>query len=522
MNKVKRKVIFFCCILLLGISNIYSQQLTLDSCRNMALRHNKGSQISEETLLAAQENRKAAFTQFLPNFNAVGTYTYNSKNISMLGSDALLPVGSINTSTGGFTYNYDATNANNCDMVTTTLANGAVVPINAQGQPTSNPNEFIPKHVAYLPKSALSYDIENVFTAGIGFTQPIFMGGKILELYRMSQTAERMAQITQNNNDINILIQVDEAYWRVVSIQKKYELAKEYNNLLKTTYNNVNEMFKEGVVTNADLLKVKVKLNESEMTLTKAENGLKLSKMNLNQICGMPFGTDYTLADIDKVDELNLQLGDSVKTSIASRPETQLLEENVNLAKSEVNLARSRFMPNIVATGNYFLSNPNIYNGFDKSFKGMFTFGVGVTVPIFHFGERLHTLSAAKHQLRIAELTRDESVEKMELQANMQQNKKTESLKQDVIATNNMAQAEENLRQAQLGFKEGVLSTSDLMEAQTSWVSAKSDVIDAKINMALSNLYLQQSLGKIQVPNIDRNENNNKTTKTTNNNKTKK
>src|SRR5574344_439075 len=130
MNRLKLSIIFLSCLLAFEANNIFAQTLTIDSCRNMALRHNKGSQISEETLLAAQENRKAAFTQFLPNFNAVGTYNYNSKNISMLGSDALLPVGSI-SSNGTFTYNYDATNANNCDMVTTTLANGAVVPVNS-------------------------------------------------------------------------------------------------------------------------------------------------------------------------------------------------------------------------------------------------------------------------------------------------------------------------------------------------------------------------------------------------------
>ena len=67
-----------------------------------------------------------------------------------------------------------------------------------------------------------------------------------------------------------------------------------------------------------------------------------------------------------------------------------------------------------------------------------------------------------------------------------------------------MLHAEENLRTAQIGFEEGVISTSDLMQAQTAWVSAKSEVIDAKINMVLTELYLNQSLGKVKVSQIDR------------------
>lgn len=501
LQKIGKSLTVVFCILCVCASNIKAQELTLDSCRNMALKHNKGSLISEETLLAAQETRKAAFTQFFPNFSAMGSYMYNSRGdeTSVLSEDALLPVGSIG-SDGHFTYTID-------DIVTTTISTpygDQVVPLNAQGQPTTDPHEFVPKHVAYLPKDALTFDMSNIFVAGIGFTQPIFMGGKILELYKMAKVAENVAQIKYDNDNINTLIQVDEAYWRVVSLQKKRELAIEYNNLLKTTYQNIETMYNEGVITNADVLKVKVKLNESEMSLTKAENGLKLAKMYLNQICGMDFNYDYTLADIEDSDTEEEILTDSMKNDVSSRKESLLLDQSVLLAESEVNIARSRFMPNIVAQGNYILSNPSIFNGFDKSFKGSFVIGVGVQIPIFHFGEKLHTLSAAKHKLRIAELTREEAIEKMELQANMKKNGKDEAGKQKLIASNNMQHAEENLRQAQLGFEEGIISTSDLMSAQTAWVSAKSELIDANINSVLNNLYLKQALGKIQAPKIDR------------------
>ena len=494
MNKRKIKKILFAAAVIFSI-NAQGQNLTLDSCRNMALRHNKSAQISSEALLAAQDLRKAAFTQFLPSFNAAGMYMYNSKSLSVLSEDAVLPVGSL-SSEGKFTYSMD-------DIVTVPYGDSRV-PVNAQGQPTTDPSQFIPKHVAYLPKDALTFDMENVFAAGIGFTQPIFMGGKILALYKMAKAAENLASIAVDNNDINIMIQTDEAYWRVVSLQKKVDLAKEYNSLLQTTYNNVKAMKEEGVATNSDLLNVQVKLNESEMTLTKAENGLNLAKMLLNQICGMDLSQDYVLGDEVSLSDDDINLNANIKQEINNRPEALMLEENINIKRAEVDVARSRFMPNIAASGNYILSNPNLFNGFDKSFSGMFTVGVGITVPVFHFGDRVHTLRAAKHQLRIAEITKEETMEKLELQANMKQNSRNEASKQSAMAENNMLHAEENLRTAQIGFEEGVISTSDLMQAQTAWVSAKSEVIDAKINMVLTELYLNQSLGKVKVPQIDR------------------
>ncbi len=491
------RIFGICCLcFVLGYTNSYAQELTLDACRAMALEHNKASLISEETLNAAISTRRAAFTQFLPNFNAVGTYMHNFRGdeMSILGEDAVLPVGSLDAK-GNFTYNLNPA-LGDVDVLT----NAAGYPIDRNGNITTNPKEMIPKHVAYLPKDALTFDMSDVFAAGIGFTQPIFMGGKIVELYKMSKAAENIARIKNNNDNINILIQVDEAFWRVISLQKKRELAEEYNNLLQKTYNDIEQLYNEGVVTNAELLKVKVKLNESEMTLTKAQNGLKLAKMYLNQICGMDFNYEYTLVYNEESSDFDLVENNDIKKDVAARPESMMLEESVNIAKSELNIARSRFMPNIIAQGNYIVSNPSVFNGFDKSFKGSFVLGVSVTVPIFHFGERIHTLNAAKHKLRIAELTRDEAIEKMELQANMKQNSRNEAVKQNIIAKNNMEHASENLRHAQLGFNEGVISTSDLMAAQTAWVSAKSEVIDANINLMLSDLYLNQTLGKVKNP----------------------
>lgn len=490
---------FALCLCSLFASTVSAQgSLTIYSCRSMALKHNKSVSISNERLLQAQQTRKAAFTQFLPNFNATGAYMYNSKNISLLAEDALLPVGS-KAADGSFTMRLD-------QMITADFPNGrggtVTLPVDANGKPfnpLTDPDKIQPKDYALLPKEAMEFDMQNVFVAGIGFTQPIFMGGKILEMYRMAGTLEELATLGDENSKINLLIQVDEAYWRVVSLQSKKKLAEEYLSLLQKTDTNVEALFQEGFATKADQLKVKVKLNEAEMTLTKAENGLRLAKMLLNQICGMPLEQDYELEETAETDLSEVSLENGIASQVSQRPEAQMLELKVQMAKSEVNIARSRFMPNIVANGNYIVSNPNVFNGFENKFSGYFSVGVGITVPIFHWGERFHTLSSAKHAYNIAQMERDEVLEKLELQANMTQFKRNESFKQSVLAKNNLENAEENLRYAELSFEEGVISTSDLMEAQTAWVSAKSENIDAEINTMLTKLYLEQSLGKIKV-----------------------
>jgi len=451
---MKKKV--FVIIAVIASMHMYSQKvLQLEDCRQMALTHNKSVQMAQESVKAAKELKKAAFTQFLPNFSANGAYTWNQKNLSLLSENAKLPTYSL----------------------TTGLMTGYTV----------------------LPKSALEYDIQNIFAGSIGFVQPIFMGGKIKELYHIAKYGENLAIAQQENKITELLLEVDEAYWRVVSLENKVKLAKEYRNLIAQVDSNVNVSIEEGVATKSEALKVKVKLNEADITVTKAEDGLNLSRMALNQLCGIALDDVYTLADQNLADETPTPLI-PIDQALNNRPEIKQLTQMENIAKSNEKIMLSRFMPNIAFSGNYLVTNPNSYDGYKNEFGGMFSVGIVANIPLFHFGDKIHTLNAARSQHRIATLELEETKEKMQLQIKQSSYKVAESLKKKVSTQHNIDQAEENLRYATEGFDAGVITSTDLLGAQTAWLSAKSEAIDASIDVKLCNLYLAKSLGTLTAP----------------------
>ncbi|MEA4937894.1 MAG: TolC family protein [Paludibacter sp.] len=474
---------------------LYSQKvLPLEECRQMALEHNKTLQMAQENVKTANQLKKAAFTQFLPNFSANGAYTWNQKNISLLAEDALLPVGT-KMADGSFGFTADQISNG------WTLINGQPVPLDANNtpfNPKTNPEKIQWKGYALLPKDALEYDIHNIFAGTIGFVQPIFMGGKILELYRIAKYGENLANAQLESKTTELLLEVDEAYWRVVSVENKVKLAKEYRNLIAKANSDISIMIEEGVTTKAEALKIKVRLNEAEVSLSKAENGLNLSRMALNQLCGIPLNECYTLVDEDLNKATKTEELISYEQAYNNRPELKALTQLENIAKSNEKVMLSRFMPNIALSGNYLISNPNVYNGYKNEFGGMYTFGVVGNIPLFHFGEKFHTLKAAKMQRRIATLELEEAREKIQLQITQSSYKVTESMKKQVATQDNVLQAEENLRYATEGFEAGVISSTDLLGAQTAWLSAKSEAIDASIDVKLCNLYLQKSLGTLK------------------------
>jgi outer membrane protein TolC len=256
-------------------------------------------------------------------------------------------------------------------------------------------------------------------------------------------------------------------------------------------------MIAEGVATKSDGLSVNVKLNEAEMTVQKVNDGLVLSKMLLCQTIGLPMNEDVTLADED-ADQLSVapylpQVDREV--AMENRPELKMLDNTVALTKQTTNLLKAGNLPMVAVMGGYSISNPSLYNGFEKKFKGIWNVGVLVRVPIWNWGDVMYKVRASKGATAIAALERQEAREKIELQVNQTSFKVEEANKRLAMAEKSVEKADENLRMATVGFSEGVVTPATVMEAQTAWLQAKSQHIDAQIDVLLSAVDLQKSLG---------------------------
>lgn len=488
------KKMIFCSLLLAASTALNAQQVfTLAECRQMAIAHNKEVQGAAEKVKVAESLRKAARTQYLPSVAANGGYIRNQRNMSLLGEDQYLPI--LNYTAAG-AVNYAASWNNGW-----TVVNGNPVPLDADNMPfdpKANPEKIRWKNQAYIPKDAFEMDMKNIYVGAVTLTQPLFLGGKIRELNRLADSGKKLAEAQQEKEISETLVNTDVAYWRIVSLLNKKKLAKSYVALLQKLDDNLEKSVAIGVATKSDALSVKVKLNEAEMSLLQVEDGLALSRMALCQICGLPLNTGFSLADetLAQVPEgqENVPL---VGASVYDRPEIKSLEQLVIVADAQTKIAESRFMPNAALTAGYTVSNPNMYDGIQNKFGGSYQIGVVVNVPLFHFGERVHTLRAAKSEKSVANLQLEDAKEKVELDIAQATFRKAESEKKVDMTSSNKAKAEENLRYANIGFEAGTITATTLTEAQTAWLKANSEHIDAQIDAQLCRVYLQKALGNI-------------------------
>lgn len=494
---IMKKYLFLLIFALYHSLNASAQtmHLSLDSCINMALRENKQIQIAKLGADVASNTRKAARAKYLPNISALGGYMHTGDEISILNDDQKTALSSLGTTSMGMV---QATGSAELPKIIGTFAQ--IFPEKAPyfqamgadlaqkfGALTTQFGQAL-NQAGQDVVDAFRTDSRDVFGGSVMLTQPIYMGGALVAANKMASIAKEVANIQIRKSQENLVYDVQKAYYLVVEVEHKKQLADEYAALIAKLSKDVSLMIEEGVATRADGLKVSVKHNEAEMQQLQAEDGLVLSKMLLCKLIGLPLDSDITL---------DTEVGERVVdvNTNNNRSEIQMLGKAVDILEQKTKITRAANLPQVLLTGGIAGSNPNVFNGFQNKFNGTWNVGVMVRVPIWDWNETGYKLRASKAQTKIAKMELGEVEELIDLQITQSQFKLSEAEKKHVVTIKNFETAEENLRCANLGFAEGVMTTTDVMMAQTAWLQAKTQKIEAEIGVITAKLALNHAYG---------------------------
>lgn len=446
-------------IILLSIlfsSSQLSAQETLDlqQCREMALQYNKEMAASAKQTESALYTMKSYKGNFFPDFTARGMGIYSTADGSFGIAGGNLPV--LKPNPGG----------------------GSI--------PTGT--------TAYFPGINLDYKVGTVYMGGIQFKQPLYMGGKIRAAYRMSVLGKEMAEMNEQLTATEVILKTDNAYVLVVKAQEMKKVADKYNAVLRELLANVESAHRHGLKPQNDLLKVQVKLNESELSIRKAENALRLATMNLCHLIGKPLLDDIRIsAEYPTVGEqTNLQI-----TDISARPEYAILDKQVAIAGQQVRLSRSEMLPKVGVMGSYDYMHGFELNDQMLMDKGSFSVLLNVSIPLFHFGERNNKLRAAKAKLEQTRLEQENLNEQMMLELTQAANNLDEARLENELSDRSLAQAEENMKVSKSQYDAGLEPLSDYLEAQALWQQAYETQVDARFQLYLKYVSYLKAAGRL-------------------------
>jgi outer membrane protein TolC len=446
---------------------------TLEQCRELALENNKSGTIAALNSDKADYTQRAYRANYFPKISASGNYLYSNLRLTGKIPEAYLPAFVPDPATGGL----------RPDII-----------VGPDGNPVIGPDgNPVFKEYAYFPGMDFSLKLKNIRRAGVIAEQPLYTGGKITAAYRMAQTGAEMAALNRQLTRVEIIVKTDEAYWTCVQTNEQLQLAHSYRQTLVELLRNVQAAVEAGLKHRNESLKVQVKMNEAELQLRRAENGLRLALKNLCYVMGIPSDSRVILPESFDADaETPLPSADH-----SNRPEYLLLEKQVRLKEQEINLVRSDFLPKIGLIAGYGYTNGGTLNGNKLFDSASFSILASVSVPLFQWGEGRNKIRAAKAEQAAAQLRYEQTGEQLALELSRAGDQCDESTLEVALTARSLEQAEENKKVSGLQYDAGMETLSNYLEAQTTWQQAHTEYINALARRRLNETYYLKAAGRL-------------------------
>ena len=174
---MKFRLLLLFALTVASVTAIQAQRkLTIEECQDLALQDNNSNKINNELVAAATDMRKSAFAAFFPKLSANGMYMWNQKNIALLRNQLETGMGTFNAANSSFTFNPESILPDIFPTTSSLLA------------------DFLGEEYTKL-HDRLTLNIHNVFVGQVGVIQPIYVGGRLREVYNLSKGAEKIAKL---------------------------------------------------------------------------------------------------------------------------------------------------------------------------------------------------------------------------------------------------------------------------------------------------------------------------------------
>jgi outer membrane protein len=331
--------------------------------------------------------------------------------------------------------------------------------------------------------------------ASLGVTQVIYAGGKINTAKKLSNTAVNLYTSQKELTDSEVLLDVETTYWQLVNVKGKVTLATKYKALLTELLKDLTNLFDAGIIYKNDVLQVQVQLNQAELDLTKANDGVTLLKLKMAQLTGMT-DTNFTVED-SITGDVNLLSEVSKTTAIENRPEIKMLKNAVEIEELQTKIINAHRKPTIALNVSGIYANGKQINFSDGSNDMTSYYGLlSVNIPVFDWGSRKQKVKEQKFKVAAQKLELEETEELLSLQIQNAYLELQQSIKRVEITEKSLQQTEENLRLNEDRFEAGTVIGKDVLEAQVLWQQAYSGVIDAKAMYKISEANYKKVVGE--------------------------
>lgn len=311
----------------------------------------------------------------------------------------------------------------------------------------------------------------------------MLLGGGVRATYHQSQSQLRGAAYDAEYVRCTMLYNADYAYWSLSAMGLYREAVQEYVAIVSSLADIVKERFDAGYVAKSDLLQVEARRSEAEYALVASINNYEVALHRFNNLRGVeePAAAELTESILDS---LPMPRRVSYGEMLEARADVQSARQAIHSAAYGVDAMRAKYNPsvNMSVRGSWQTYSPNKSN---RTFVDGALL-LGVSVPIFHWGERRRAVAIAQSDLQIAEHRWEQICSDAEQEEADGWSALQSSYMQMQSSLQNLAIAQENLAISTYSYNEGQATVLDVLQAQISWLQIYTNAITARFNYAVA------------------------------------
>ena len=340
-----------------------------------------------------------------------------------------------------------------------------------------------------------SPDVEtDINTVVLSVTQPIFTGGLLLGQYQAAKLGVDLARVYYDRADLDLVLNVKNAYISVLRLEKSAGVARELVDNRKRHLAEVEKRVKAGVLPKVEQLKAEVELAHSEDGLISTDNGLKTARSALNRLLERSLDEETALLDLTPENRIKDEnLDNYYFRAQKGRPELDAAEIQVNQAEKNRNIARSGYFPQIYLQ----LAHEEFQNdAFDSDWLNDEQVLLTFSYDIWNWGRIKNRVRSSESQVNQARLVSSDLKRVVSLEVKNAYLSVVSAQNRIETARKAVSQSEEVLRMQSIRFKEGMATSTEVLDADFALAQAKTDHYNAVYDYLSAEAVLKRAVGQ--------------------------
>ena len=315
--------------------------------------------------------------------------------------------------------------------------------------------------------------------------EPIYAGGRIRNGNKLASLGIEAAGYQANIKADEVRLQVECLYWQIISLKEKTATLDQLDQLLDTLDKDLGGAIEAGLMMPTDRYKVTIKKNESRLNRKKVEDGITLLKMALAQYIGVNWQA-MVLTDTLNIPADPTAFYHDPKAAVAQRNESHLLDLSLQAESLKKKMTLGEALPTLMVGG-----SASYHTILKNSRPNAMVFAL-LQVPITDWHKTAFKLKKHDLDAEIAQNDRCNYTEMMELQTDQAWFNLQQSWLRIEMAETALNDAEANLKITQDYYEAGLVSLSDLLEAQTQLQHSHDELSDSRIDYRISLIKYKQ------------------------------